>query len=317
MLDSYKLVKIKTVALLLFLGSIAAMAAYFININLIGILDIDVHQYSKFVAPVVEEILKASFIIYFVLKKRIAFLVDSAIFGFSVGVGFAILENIYYMNNMGEVHLLIWILRGFGTAIMHGCTTAIYSMIIKYSLERFHKINLIMIPLLLSVPVIIHGSFNSFIISPIAFTMIQLTLTPLLFYIVFVSSEQQLKSWLELSLESNHELLAAINEGMLLETKVGVYLQTLKNKYSPLVLVDLLCYIRIYIELSMLAKGLLIMREVGINNTIIEEIKFKLDEIKYLGKTIGFTGKMAIQPIIYNEKGIDWINDLLGKSRAT
>jgi hypothetical protein len=197
---------------------------------------------------------------------------------------------------------------------MHGCTTAIYAIIIKYSSERFSKINLILIPLLLIVPVIIHGAFNSFIISPIAFTLIQLTVTPLLFYIVFLSSENQLKSWLELSLESNYELLTAINEGMLLETKVGVYLQSLKSKFSPLVLADLLCYIRLFIELSMFAKGLLIMKEVGIHAAIIEEIKSKLDEIKYLEKKIGFTGKLAVQPIVYSEKGIVWINDLLEAS---
>jgi len=315
-LDSYKLVKVKTVALLLLLGSIAAVVAYFININLISFLNINVHHYSIFIAPIIEEILKASFIIYFLLKKRVAFLVDGAIFGFSVGVGFAILENIYYLNNLGEVHLLIWILRGFGTSIMHGCTTAIYSIIIKYSSERFSKINLTLIPILLIVPVIIHCAFNSFIISPIAFTIIQLTVTPLLFYIVFLFSETQLKGWLELSLESNYELLAAINEGTLLETKVGVYLQSLKISFSSLVLVDLICYIRLYIELSMLAKGLLIMKEVGIHNAIIEEIKSKLDEIKYLEKKIGITGKMAIQPIVYNEKGIVWINKLLEDVRT-
>jgi RsiW-degrading membrane proteinase PrsW (M82 family) len=316
-LDSYKLVKVRTVSLLLFCGSIAAVAAYIVNINLIDVSGIGTRQYSRFAAPVIEEILKASFIIYFLLKKRIGFLVDSAIYGFSVGAGFVILENIYYLNNLVEANILIWILRGFGTAIMHGCTTAIYSMLVKDNSERNPKMNFMAVPLFLIVPILIHGAFNNFIVSPFAFTTMQLTITPILFYLVFLRSEKQMKCWLELSLESNHELLAAINEGELLESKAGLYLQTLRSKFSPLVLVDLLCYIRLYIELSMLAKGLLIMKEIGFSITIITELKTKLEEIKYLENKIGFTGKLAVQPVIYNEKGIDWIKDILFEARST
>lgn len=313
MLDSYKLVKLKTVIMLLILGCIAALTAYVVNVNLVTILKITPRSYSRYVAPIVEEILKASFVIFFISKKRTAFLVDSAIFGFSIGAGFAFLENIYYLNSISEANIFIWILRGFGTAIMHGCTTSIYSILVKYFSERLQKIFAAWIPLLLVVPIIIHVAFNSFIVSPIVFTMTQLTLTPILFYVVFVFSEMQVKDWLELSLESNHELLTAINEGKLLESKVGSYLQNLKNKFSSLILADLICYIRLYVELSMIAKGLLIMKEMGICGNVIKDLKEKIEEIKYLEKKIGFTGKLAIQPVIYNEKGISWIEDLLEK----
>jgi protease PrsW len=313
LLDSYKLVKLKTVAQLIIFGCIAAVAAYLLNINLIIKLGISWPQYSKYAAPVAEEILKASFIIYFLYKKRIAFLVDGAIFGFSIGAGFAALENIYYLNSIGEANIVLWILRGFGTAIMHGCTTAVYSMIVKYYSDKNDKPNPAAVILFLFVPVIIHGFFNSFIISPFVFSVMQLIISPIIFYVVFFYSEKQMKGWLEISLESNHELISAINAGELLETKAGKYLQTLKDKYSPLVRVDFLCYIRLYIELSMLAKGLLIMKEVGIANWMIADLKEKIDEINYLEKKIGFTGKMAIQPIVYNEKGIAWIKEMLAQ----
>jgi protease PrsW len=312
LLDSYKLVKLKTVTMLLLFGCIAAGLAYFANVNMMRALMIPGHDYSRFAAPVVEEILKASLIIFFLFRKRIGFLVDAAIFGFSIGAGFGFLENIYYLNSISEASIFIWIIRGFGTAIMHGCTTAIYALLIKFFSER--KTNFILVPILLVVPILIHSAFNSFFLPPIVFTAIQLTITPMLFYIVFIASERQLKDWLELSLESNHELLSAINEGKLLESKVGSYLQNLKTKFSSLVLADLLCYVRLYLELSMAAKGLLIMKEVGISGTVVADIEEKLTEIKYLEKEIGFTGKLAIQPIIYNEKGIGWIEDFLKKS---
>jgi protease PrsW len=309
--DSYKLVNPKTVVRLILLGCAAALTAYLINVNLITKLGIDWVLFSRYAAPVIEEFLKASFIIYFLYKKRIAFLVDGAIFGFSIGAGFAVLENIYYLNNIGEANIAIWILRGFGTAIMHGCATAVYSMFAKYYSDKKEKLNPAIIMLILFVPVFIHGFFNSFVISPFAFSAMQLIISPTIFYMVFLYSEKQMKSWMEISLESNQELISAINAGRLLETKAGKYLQSLQDKFSPLVRVDLLCYIRLYVELSMYAKGFLIMKEVGIANFKVTDIKEKIYEINYLEKKIGFTGKLAIQPIIYNEKGLGWIKEML------
>ncbi len=314
LLDSYNLVKLKTVLMFLAMGISAALFAYMINVNLITALAIDDVRYSKFAAPVVEEILKAAFIIYFILRKRIAFLVDGAIFGFSIGAGFAFLENIYYLNTISGADILIWILRGFGTAIMHGCTTAVYALLIKYFTEKLQQVYSLWVPFLLIIPIIIHMAFNNFIVPPIIFTILQLTVTPLLFYVIFLYSERKLKSWLELSLESNHELLTAINCGELLQSKAGQYFQNLKNKFSPLILADLVCYIRLYIELSMTAKGMLIMKELGFSNKMTAELEEKINEIKYLEKKIGFTGRLAIQPLIYNEKGIAWIEDMLVKS---
>ena len=91
---------------------------------------------------------------------------------------------------------------------------------------------------------------------------------------------------------------------------------TLKSKYPPLFIVDLLCYITIYIELSMKAKGLLILKEAGINPFEVSELQSKLTEIKFLEKNIGYTGKLAIQPIIYNEKVIPWIEEVLNDPKS-
>ena len=316
LLDSYKLVKLRTVLLLIVSGAVTALAAYFINVNFIELFELETRFFSKFIAPVIEELLKASVIIFFMYRNRIGFIVDAAIFGFAVGAGFATLENIYYLGNLGEANITIWIIRGLGTAIMHACTTAIFSMISKYYIDKkSHKSLLTVFPLII-VPVLIHMLFNNFVLPPVAFTALQLTITPVLFYLIFLQSEMQLKEWMELSLESNQELLASINEGVLLESKAGRYLNTLKNKFSPLVLADLICYVRLYIELSMLSKGLLIMKEAGFVPPISNDLKSKLEEIKFLERNIGYTGKLAIQPIVYNEKGIGWIKDLLLDQRV-
>ena len=59
---------------------------------------------------------------------RIGFLVDAAIYGFAVGAGFALAENLYYLHLAAEAGMGTWIVRGFGTALMHGGTTALFAV---------------------------------------------------------------------------------------------------------------------------------------------------------------------------------------------
>ena len=62
---------------------------------------------------------------------KIGFMVDSAIYGFAVGAGFAFVENIYYLQSLENANLFLWIIRGFGTAVMHGGTTAVFAILSK------------------------------------------------------------------------------------------------------------------------------------------------------------------------------------------
>src|SRR5271155_5514777 len=135
-LDSYKLVSIRAVIAVVACGLVVAGVCYFVNAYLIGIAGIDVTLYSRYVSPVVEELGKALVIVALIRAHRIGFLVDAAIFGFAIGAGFAIVENIYYQHLIPDAGLGIWIVRGFGTAIMHGGTTAIFAMMGLAILER-------------------------------------------------------------------------------------------------------------------------------------------------------------------------------------
>jgi len=59
-----------------------------------------------------------------------------------------------------------------------------------------------------------------------------------------------------------------------------------------------LCYLRLHTELSIRAKGLLMMREQGFMNKTGEETRAKLEELKYLESSIGATGVLAIKPFL-------------------
>src|SRR5512135_3345071 len=142
-LDSYKLVSMRAVIAVVAAGVAVAGACYFVNGWLIGVSGLEVGVYTRFVGPLVEELGKALVIVVLMRTHRIGFLVDAAIFGFAVGTGFAVVENVFYQHLIPDAGLGTWIVRGFGTAIMHGGATAIFAMIGLAMLEQKRALGLI------------------------------------------------------------------------------------------------------------------------------------------------------------------------------
>jgi hypothetical protein len=85
-----------------------------------------------------------------------------------------------------------------------------------------------------------------------------------------------------------------------------MYLHSLKEKFRGEVVADLLCYLRLHVELSIRAKGLLMMRESGFENKTGEETRAKLEEMKYLEGSIGATGKLAVKPFLQMSRKDLW-----------
>src|SRR5512142_2619504 len=127
-LDSYKLVRMRVVIAVIAAGVFVGVACYFANGYLLGATRVDFVTYSRYIGPLVEELGKALVVVALIRMHRVGFLVDAAILGFAVGTGFAIVENVYYQHLVPNASVGTWIVRGFGTAIMHGGCTAIFAM---------------------------------------------------------------------------------------------------------------------------------------------------------------------------------------------
>jgi RsiW-degrading membrane proteinase PrsW (M82 family)/CRP-like cAMP-binding protein len=76
-------------------------------------------------APIVEEILKAVFLLWLITRPSFRYLVDGAVYGLAAGFGFAIVENIFYLSNNPGVALALAATRALSTSMMHGVATAI------------------------------------------------------------------------------------------------------------------------------------------------------------------------------------------------
>ncbi len=297
-LDSYKLLRVRSVLLYITIGSLIAGVCFLFNTTLFGILRRDLSFYSRAIAPAIEEGFKALAIVYFIRSNRIGFVIDAAIAGFAVGAGFAFVENIYYLSLLPNPHLLLWLIRGFGTAMMHGGATAIFAMISKNVSDLHPKSKIwVFLPGLI-VAFAIHAFFNQFVLSPYVMTLLQLVSLPLLMMIIFSRSEKMIQQWLELGLDTDVTLMEYINSGQITETKIGQYLRSLKDKFPPPVVTDMLCLLRLQLELAIRAKGILMMRNAGFDAEPDIEVKEKFAELKFLEKSIGKTGKLALTPIL-------------------
>ena len=305
-LDSYKLVDVRWVMGTIVFGGITAGLSYFIHTNALDAFQISFTDYSRYFSPFIEEALKGMIIVVLLYRNRIAFLVDAAIFGFAVGAGFAVIENVYMLQLLPVTDMRVWIIRGFGTAMMHGAATAILAVSYRALIRREERSPIVaFIPGLL-VAGIVHSVYNHFFFPPVVNTLVVLTSLPILMVVIYKQSESAVADWLDIGFDADTELLELINSGRLSTSKVGLYLLTLKEKFRGEVVADLLCYLQLHVELSMRAKGLMMMRESGFENEVGEETKAKLEEMKYLDRSIGKTGKLAMRPFLQMSRKDLW-----------
>jgi RsiW-degrading membrane proteinase PrsW (M82 family) len=305
-MDSYKLVRLRSVLAVIAMGGAMAWVAMYLNGWLIGVLGWPLQPYSRYVSPLVEEVLKAAIIVFLFRSSRIGFLVDSAIMGFAVGAGFALVENFYYLQHLASAHLAVWIVRGFGTAIMHGGAAAIFAIISQALTERQMNIDPIRYLPGLAVAALIHSVFNHFLVAPVLQSLGTVLLLPPLLHLVFQRSARALHRWLELDFDADARLIGMITSGEFSGTRIGRFLDDLRTKFEGPVVVDMLCYLRVYTELAIRAKAVLMARENGLDLPVGERTREKFEELHYLEKSIGKTGCLAMKPFLLMERKDLW-----------
>ena len=312
-LDSYKLVKLHRVLAILAAGAVLAGLSYFVNGALLERFDISFTAYTWYVSPVIEELLKAAVVVALIRLHRVGFLVDAAIAGFAVGTGFALVENILYLQIAPDAPVGAWLVRGFGTAIMHGGATAIFGVLGLSMVERRDRSGFGAFFPGLAAAIALHATFNHFFFSTLISTVGIAVLLPMLLQLVFARSEKAVGSWLGTGFDADTEMLGLINSGKLSDSPVGRYLHELKEKFEGPIVADLVCYLRLHTELALRAKGILMMRENGFDVPVDEPTREKFAEMRYLEKSIGATGRRALQPMLHMSHKDLWQLYMLGK----
>ena len=298
-LDGYKLVRMRMMIALVATGALAAGVAYVVNNIAFAHFHGSFVTYSRYVSPWIEESLKAALLVFLIRTRRVGLPVDAGIAGFAIGTGFAVVENLYYLAARPHTVLAVQVIRGFGTAIMHGGTAAILAMISNTLYERRPSGGLHLLLPGLFAAVALHTGYNYLLVRPALATLATLLVLPFVIYLVFDHSERILRKWIEVDLDSDVNRLEAISTGRFLDSASGRYLQALRDRFKGEQLADMLCYLRVHGELAVRAKGLLLLRETGMPEPPLDaETGAKLAELGQLERAIGKTGMLALRPLM-------------------
>ena len=140
------------------IGIFVSVFASEVNGVMVDLLPLSTFEVTIIVTPISEEILKALPILFFASllspKKEAVFTAAMAI-----GIGFAILENAFYMLNDTSFNMIDAIVRAFGAGLMHGMCTLLVGVGILF-VKKKRKLFVVGTFAMLSTAITYHGIYN-------------------------------------------------------------------------------------------------------------------------------------------------------------
>ena len=227
-LDAFKLMSLHEILFLLFLGGCGALASWPVAGRFLDALPIGFNSYSRYVAPWIEEAIKAVIMIGLFRFNRIGYKLDAVISGFAIGAGFSVIENIIYLIRFPDYGAGTWLVRGLGTAVMHGTTLAILAATAHEFAERetresagdfdFHL--WWFLPGYLAA-VAIYTTFNQFPDRPMISLMGSAILAPIILIVIFNFGTAEAQRWLAAEYAAHQAQLETLQAGQWPDSPAG------------------------------------------------------------------------------------------------
>lgn len=263
-LDTFKLMTLAETLGLLALGAVAAAASYPAAGIFLDQLPLGFSFYSRVVAPWIEEFIKGVAILLLFRFNRIGFKLDAVISGFAVGAGFSVVENILYLVRFPDLAPSIWMVRGLGTAVMHGTTLAIMAAIVHELSEKetraaardFDFRLWWFLPGYLAATAL-HLLFNQFPDQPLTAMIGSLITAPFVMMAIFRFGTAEAEQWLVAEREAHVAALAEIDAGHFPHDAPGRKLAVLAHRGGPEAERRIRAYYRSQLALVVLAEEVL------------------------------------------------------------
>ena len=307
-IDHFALISIKRLLLLALIGMLTALACFGLFLLTDRVIS---GKSADIIHPVIEELVKSIPLLILAFRKRIAFFIDSVICGAAVGGGFSFLENIFYLVLGDSVDLSTGLFRGLEVALIHmGCSAIIAAgmmMVVRQTERKRSRMpmstnDIIKTTALFVVALAFHVFHNMFQFTPIMQFVWVLSVMVGMIAVVYFYDIDMTHRWLDKGLDMQINLLRSIEGGHLLNTPTGTFLESVKELFPPNVYFDIICYVRLQIELSVAAKTRFMLHEVGMDEPMEADKKeltlSQFVELSELEKNIGPSAKMTIAPIV-------------------
>lgn len=264
-LDVFHLMGAREVAGVLLLGALAGLSAWPVSGRLLDAMPMGFSTYSRLVAPWIEEAIKGVAVVILFARNRVGFKLDAVISGFAVGAGFSVIENVFYLTRFHDLAVGTWMVRGFGTAIMHGATAAIFAAAAHHFNERdarrpgarwrLHPLRYL--PGYLAA-VALHTLFNAFPDQPQLAMLTTMIAVPLLMLLIFRVGIREAGTWLDGETRNHRAALDELRAGNFPDTASGQLIAALAARLSGRGSADAIrAYLEVRTEIALRAEELL------------------------------------------------------------
>ena len=310
-LDAFKLMNLREILTLLVLGGICAGLAWPVSGRLLDALPIGFSFYSRFVAPWIEEAIKAAAMILLFRLNRIGYKLDAVISGFAIGAGFSVVENIVYLLRFPDYGAGTWLVRGLGTAVMHGTTLALLAAIAHQLAERETReaagdfdFNLLWFVPGYLVAVALHAAFNQFPDRPLVAMMGAAMFAPVVLIAIFNFGTTEAERWLADEHDGHQQQYEALRAGKWPDIPSAPKIASLAERLGP----ETAIRIRRYWELMawLVAEAEETLMEEAEGDAVFDpgQIRAAVAELEGLKRALGrstFTALNALLPFSRND----------------
>ena len=311
-LDVFKLMSPWEMIACLLLGMVAALAAWPVSGRMLDTLPMGYSDYSRFVAPWIEEALKTIAIALLFLTNRIGFKLDAIISGFAIGAGFSVIENIFYLARFPELTTAVWLVRGLGTAVMHGATMAILAAIAHELAERSMRrqggqgFNPLWLLPGYVVASLIHIIFNHFPSHPMEVMVVTLVLAPIVLIGLMRFGERETHKWLTEDRDSHRRWLEEWRSGGFPSDAAGQRIAALARRAKPHEAALIRDYCLLKTELVLTAEEELLDGDRKLEVGEVERLRDRFAQLKQIRERMGRAGFCALRPLLPFSANDEW-----------
>ena len=324
-LDVFKLMAPRELIAPLIMGGFMALVAWPISGQMLDNLPMGYSFYSRVVAPFIEEGLKTAPIALLIMANRIGYKTDAIIFGFAIGAGFSVVENCFYLVRYPELTVPVWLVRGLGTAVMHGTTTAVLAAVAHELGERGLRrtdegkgFNPLWFLPGYGVATLIHLVFNQFPDRPGLVMLATMVTAPVILLGILRFGEHEAHQWLVEESEGHRRWLEEWQGGGFPKDVSGQRIAALAERATKVEADMIRNYCMLKTKLVLTAEEELLDRdrklEEGEREVLIEEF----GRLGRLQKEIGRTGFAALRPLLPFSRNDEWelaeLQELIGQS---
>jgi RsiW-degrading membrane proteinase PrsW (M82 family) len=312
-LDAFKLMSLGEVLILLIFGGVGALLAYPISGRMLDTLPIGFSTYSRFVAPWIEEAIKGAIIVALFRFNRIGYKLDAVISGFAIGAGFSVVENIIYLTSYPTFGAGTWLVRGVGTAVMHGATLAIFAAVAHQLAERETRqaagdfdFNLLWFLPGYLIAVALHTAFNQFPDRPLLAMLGAIVVTPVVLIAIFHFGTVEAERWLTSERAVHRAQLETLRSGRWPDSPSGRKVAALAERLDAEAGKRVRRYWELHAWLVSEAEEIMIEEEQGEVRLHPDEVRAALAEIDGLRRALGRSTVSAVNAVLPFSRNDYW-----------